>query len=126
MRDFRQLRVWSEAHRLVLAIYQVTASYPKCELYGLTSQMRRSAASIAANIAEGCGRAGSGDLHRFLSTAMGSATELEYFLLLSRDLELVVKEYKELDEQTRLVQRLLGSLVRKVDAGRKASVTRDS
>ena len=126
MRDFRQLRVWSEAHRLVLAIYQVTASYPKQELYGLTSQMRRSAASIAANIAEGCGRAGSRDLHRFLSTAMGSATELEYFLLLSRDLELVVKEYKELDEQTRLVQRMLGSLVRKVDAGRKASVTRDS
>lgn len=121
MRDFRQLRVWSEAHRLVLAIYEVTAEFPKHELYGITSQMRRCGASIAANIAEGCGRAGSGDLHRFLSTAMGSAVELEYFLLLSRDLCLVTNRYDELNEQTRLVQRMLGSLVRKVEAGRKVT-----
>ena len=119
MRDFRQLRVWSEAHRLVLDIYELTAGFPKHELYGITSQMRRSAASIAANIAEGCGRAGNGELHRFLSTAMGSAVELEYFLLLSRDLGLISSGYEELNEQALVVQRMLGSLVRRVDAGRK-------
>jgi four helix bundle protein len=120
MRDFRQLRVWSEAHRLVLAVYKLTATFPKHELYGITSQMRRCSASIAANIAEGCGRVGNGDLHRFLSTAMGSTLELEYFLLLSRDLGLIREGYEKLNEQIRLVERMWGSLVRKVEAARKA------
>lgn len=118
MRDFRQLQVWELAHQLVLAVYKITQEFPKHELYGLTSQMRRCSASIAANIAEGCGRAGSGDFHRFLSTAMGSAVELEYFLLLSRDLGLICHSYDELEPQTRRVQRMLGSLIRKVEAGR--------
>lgn len=118
MRDFRQLQVWELAHQLVLAVYKITQEFPKHELYGLTSQMRRCSASIAANIAEGCGRAGNGDFHRFLSTAMGSAVELEYFLLLSRDLGLIGHSYDELEPQTRRVQRMLGSLIRKVEAGR--------
>ena len=118
MRDFRQLEVWEVAHQLVLRVYKVTQEFPKHELYGLTSQMRRCSASIAANIADGCGRTGNGDLHRFLSVAMGSAVELEYFLLLSRDLGLVCNSYEELNTQTRRVQRMLASLVRKVEAGR--------
>src|SRR5271165_6306704 len=100
MRDFRQLEVWVLAHQLVLRVYNVTQEFPKHELYGLTSQMRRCSVSIAANIAEGCGRTGNGDLHRFLSMAMGSAVELEYFLLLSRDLGLVSDIYEGLNSQT--------------------------
>ena len=118
MRDFRQLEVWEVAHQLVLRVYKVTQDFPKHELYGLTSQMRRCSASIAANIAEGCGRTGNGDLHRFLSMAMGSAVELEYFVLLSRDLGLVSGSHEELNARTRRVQRMLASLIRKVDAGR--------
>jgi|ERR1019366_271935 four helix bundle protein len=121
MRDFRQLAVWEQAHRLVLRIYRLTQDFPKHELYGLTSQMRRCSASIPANIAEGCGRTGNGDLHRFLSIARGSAAELEYFLLLSRDLGLVRDSYIELNSQTQQVQRMLASLIRKVEAGRARS-----
>src|SRR5664279_6311467 len=97
MRDFRQLDVWALVHQLVLKVYKVTQEFPKHELYGITSQMRRCSASIAANIAEGCGRTGNGDLHRFLSMAMGSAVELEYFLLLSQDLGLMGESYDDLN-----------------------------
>lgn len=86
MRDFRKLDVWGKSHELTLAVYRVSNRLPKEELYGLTSQMRRAAASIPANIAEGCGREGDAELARFLRIAMGSASELEYHLLLARDL----------------------------------------
>ena len=112
MRDFRQLEVWEVAHHLVLATYKVTADFPKHELYGLTRQMRRCTLHPS-----GCGRP-NGDLHRFLDIAMGSAFELEYFLVLSRDLGLVSDSYDGLNLQTRRVQRMLGSLIRKVEAGR--------
>ena len=80
------LKVWVKAHEVTLAIYQCTRNFPREEIYGLTSQMRRAAASIAANIAEGCGRRSDAELHRFLQIARGSARELEYHLLLARDL----------------------------------------
>ena len=86
MKDFRTLTVWQEAHQLTLSIYRVTKNFPKDELYGLTSQMRRCSASIAANIAEGCGRRGNAEFARFLQIASGSASELDYHLLLARDL----------------------------------------
>ena len=120
MKDFRTLMVWDRAHGLALLVYKVTQAFPKEELYGLTSQMRRAAASVPANIAEACGRSGSGDFHRFLSVAMGSAVELEYFLLLARDLALVSCEsYESANGQTVEVQRMLGSLIRKVEAARQ-------
>jgi len=78
-----------KAHGLTLAVYKLTKCLPREELYGLTSQMRRAAASVPANIAEACGRSGSGEFHRFLSVAMGSAVELECFLLLTRNLRLM-------------------------------------
>jgi four helix bundle protein len=113
MQDFRNLRVWKIAHELVLAIYKATRSFPKAEVYGLTQQMRRAAVSIAANIAEGCGRGGDADFARFLQIAMGSATELEYQLLLSRDLEyLPVKEHRELEEGVIGVKQMLSSFIR--------------
>ena len=89
MQSFRGLRVWNEAHGLTLAAYRVTRGFPQTERYGLSAQIRRSAASVCANIAEGCGRRGGNDFARFLQIALGSASELEYHLLLAADLELV-------------------------------------
>ena len=86
MRDFRQIKVWAKAHQLTLEIYNITARMPREELYGLTSQLRRSSASIAANIAEGFGRGGNAELARFLQMGMGSAYEVEYHALLAKDL----------------------------------------
>ncbi len=121
MKDFRMLKVWERAHQLTLSVYKLTQRFPKEELYGLTSQMRRCGASIPANIAEACGRSGSGEFHRFLSIAMGSAVELEYFLLLARDLALLSSEcYERGNGQVVEVQRMLGSLIRKVEASREA------
>ena len=78
MKDFRNLKVWEKSHQLALAVYKATSTFPRHELYGLTS--------IPANIAQGCGRSGDAELARFLQIAMGSASELEYHLLLARDL----------------------------------------
>src|SRR5438552_7744673 len=89
MKDFRQLQVWQKAHQLTLTLYRLTASFPHDEIYGLTSQIRRAAVSISANLAEGCGRSGDAELASFCSIACGSASELEYLVLLVRDLKLV-------------------------------------
>ena len=113
------MKVWERAHLLALSVYRLTQGFPREELYGITSQMRRSGSSIAANIAEGCGRSGNGEFHRFLNIAMGSAVELEYFLLLARDLALISSEsYASVNDQTVEVQRMLGALIRKVEAAR--------
>lgn len=86
MQDYRNLEVWKKAHQLTLDVYRVTTTFPKDELFGLTSQTRRAAASIPANLAEGCGRNSNAELNRYISIAQGSANELEYHLLLARDL----------------------------------------
>lgn len=117
MRDFRDLKVWQKAHLLALAVYKATKKFPKDELYGLTSQLRRSAASVATNIAEGCGRSGEAEFARFLHIAMGSASEAEYQLLLARDLRLVNgSEYEPLSRDVIEVKRMLTSLVQKLKA----------
>jgi four helix bundle protein len=89
MQNFRNLKVWQKAHALTLDIYDTSRSFPKEELFGLTSQMRRASASVGANIAEGTCRKGDGEFGRFLHIAIGSASELEYHLLLARDLNLL-------------------------------------
>ena len=120
MKDFRRLTVWERAHTLTLEVYKATATFPREELFGITSQMRRSSASVAANIAEGCGRTGNGEFHRFLNAAAGSSVELEYFLLLSRDLHLLSAEpYEALQHDIVEVQRMLASLIRKVNSARR-------
>lgn len=81
VRDFRKLKVWEKGHALTLSIYTVSQNFPREELYGLTSQMRRAASSIPTNIAEGCGRNSDAELARFMQISMGSASELEYQLL---------------------------------------------
>ena len=114
MKDFRNLKVWEKAHHLTLALYPVTASFPRDEAYGLASQIRRSASSIPSNIAEGCGREGDPEFARFCIIARGSASELEYQLLLARDLKLIQPgDYENLSEQTVEIKRLLTDLVQK-------------
>ena len=117
VKDFHELKVWQKAHQLTLATYQITATFPREELYGLTSQLRRCSASIPANLAEGCGRNGDAEFARFCSIAMGSASELDYRLLLARDLKLInPKDYGELAQRTKEVKRMLGGLLGKLNA----------
>jgi four helix bundle protein len=104
-------------HELTLAVYKATQAFPKDELYGLTSQPRRASSSIPANIAEGCGRGGDAEIRRFLQVAMGSASELEYHLLLAHDLHyLETPKYQALDEQATEVKRMLASFIQKLKA----------
>lgn len=115
MRDFRELQVWAKSHALTLAVYHDTANFPKEERYGLTSQIRRCCASIPANIAEGCGKRSNPEYHRFLQVASGSASELDYHLLLSRDLHfLSTAQYDKLFAALIEVRRMLSSLMVKV------------
>jgi four helix bundle protein len=117
VQSFRSLRVWEKAHRLTLDIYACSKSFPKEETYGLTNQIRRSSASVGMNIAEGCCRKGSAEMSRFLQIAMGSASELEYQLLLAHDLEyLANQEYERLLTSAIEVKRMLSSLMQKVMA----------
>jgi four helix bundle protein len=117
MKDFRQLKVWERSHHLPLKVYVHTRNFPKDELYGLAAQMRRAAASIGANIAEGCGRRGDAELGRFLQIAMGSACELEYHLLLARDLGiLAVSAHEQLLPMVTEIKRMLTTFLQKLRA----------
>ena len=111
--SFKDLIVWQKSHALALKVYRVSASYPKTELYGVVSQMRRAAVSVPANIAEGFKRASRPDKARVLNIAQGSLEELRYFLLLAKDLgyeeDLGVAE--ELDEVARLLDSYRGKIV---------------
>jgi len=111
MRNYRDLQVWSKAHLLTLAAYKSTKGFPKEERYGLTSQIRRSVASIPANLAEGCGRRSDGEMARFVQIAMGSGAELSYHLLLARDLGLLENhDYNALNSGLTEVLRMLSAL----------------
>ena len=117
MQSFEHLRVWEKAHRLTLDVYRSTRSFPREEIYGLTSQMRRSSSSVGANIAEGSCRRGDNDFARFLQIAMGSASELEYHVLLAHDLELLkTLDYQRLSAEAVEVKRMLASLLQKLRA----------
>jgi four helix bundle protein len=119
VKDFRDLQVWHKAHQLTLTVYRLTATFPQDERDGLTTQLRRSSSSIGANLAEGCGRNGDAELARFCSIAMGSASELEYHLLLARDLKLLnAADHTVLADQTTEVKRMLTGLQQKLTADR--------
>ena len=122
MKDFRNLQVWEKGHRLALACYRATNSFPNAERFGLISQMRRAAVSIPANIAEGCGKNGNGEFQRFLTIATGSASELEYHFLLAHDLGYLTEaDYGTLDQSVVEIKRMLAALIKKVEAERLAS-----
>jgi len=112
LKDFKELKVWRKAYDLSLAVYEVSRSFPREEMYGLTSQLRRAAVSIGANIAEGCGRRSDGELVRFLQIARGSASEVEHHLLLALDLKfLQAATHQNIEKRLQEVQRMLTSLV---------------
>ncbi len=117
MRDFRKLQIWQKAHAMVLEVYRTTALFPRSETYGLVSQMRRAAVSIPTNIAEGCGREGEAELGRFMRIAMGSASELEYEILLSHDLGfLAAKENSQLSNAIEEIKRMMTAFSQKLTA----------
>lgn len=112
MKDFRKLKVWEKSHRLTLDIYKIAARMPASERFGLADQMRRACVSIPANIAEGCGRSTDGDRARFFQIAMGSASELDYHLLLARDLEFLSAEvYERASSDLVEVKKMLSGLI---------------
>lgn len=107
-KTFKELIVWQKSHALVLSIYKVTKSYPKDEIYALTSQVRRASVSIAANIAEGYKKKTKGSKLNFLNISEGSLEEVKYYILLSKDLEYITeKEFKDLENQSEEVGRLI-------------------
>jgi four helix bundle protein len=112
MGDYRKLHVWVRAHQLTLDIYVATRTLPKEELFGLASQLRRSASSIPANIAEGCGRNGDAELARFMRIALGSANELDYHLLVARDLDYIEpSRYEQLGRETQEIAKMLATFI---------------
>ena len=115
MQDFRDLKVWQKAHQLVLEVYRLTDGFPKSEQFGLTGQLRRAAASIAANIVEGRGSGSEIQFRRHLRIALASAFEVEYFLLLAGDLKFgdpsaIEKGMEQVAEIRRMLQGLIKSL----------------
>jgi four helix bundle protein len=119
MQDYRELNVWKKAHQLTLEVYRVTGGFPQDERFGLTNQMRRASVSIGSNISEGCGRASSPDLAHFLQMAMGSTSEIDYQLLLARDLGyLPAEDYSPLSASAAEVMKMLAALIKKVRASR--------
>jgi four helix bundle protein len=117
VRDFRKQKVWEKSHLLTLEIYKVTERFPREEVYGLTGQIRRACASIPANIAEGCGKDGDADFARFLQISRGSASELEYHLLLARDLGFLSSDdYQRLSKETNELKQMLTNFIKKLKA----------
>lgn len=115
MQNFKELIVWQKAHSNVLSIYTESKSFPKEELYGITSQLRRAAISIPTNIAEGTGKSTKKDFANYLQTALGSSQEVEYLLLLSFELNFLNdKVYKDINNINNEVKAMLISLIKKV------------
>jgi four helix bundle protein len=116
MKDFRDLKVWDRAHRLTLEVYRATGRFPREELFGPTSQMRRCSASMGANIAEGCGSRGNAEFHRFLQIAGGAGSELDYHILLAHDLHFLAEaDYRKLTADLTELRKMRTSLLQKVD-----------
>jgi four helix bundle protein len=118
LRNFRNLKVWERAHKLTVAVYKASESFPRQEVFGLQSQLRRAAVSIPANIAEGCGRESSLDCAHFFQIAAGSTSELDYELLLARDLSYISDEvYAPLSAEVEEIRKMLSALIRTMRAG---------
>lgn len=115
MRNFEDLEVWQKAHALTLTMYRVTADFPRSEMFGLTSQIRRAAGSVGANLAEGCGRWGEAELARYVQIAMGSASELQNHLRLAKDLDFLSKsDYETAIKQLTSVRQMLTAFLQRL------------
>lgn len=120
MKDFKELEIWKRSHKLTIDIYRATQKFPKEELYGLTSQIRRAASSIPTNIAEGCGRRTNAELANFLNIASGSASEVEYELLLARDMDYINDvQYQLFAKEVREIRSMLSAYMTKVRNAKK-------
>lgn len=117
MRDYQQLEIWQRSHKLTLRVYSLTQTFPKEEIYGLVSQMRRSASSVPTNIAEGCGRNSSKELNKFLVIAAGSSSELQYQFFLSKDLKYISESvFKELFDEIIQIKKMIYSYCERLKA----------
>ena len=115
MKNFRDIKVWHKAHDLTLKVYKITETFPREEIYGLTSQIRRAAASIPTNIAEGSGRNSDAELARFLEIAFGSTSEVEYVLQLSKDLSLLdTSTYERINGEVIEIKRMLATFIKTI------------
>ncbi|WP_165750290.1 four helix bundle protein [Cellulophaga sp. Z1A5H] len=115
MRDYKKYKVWELGHKISSMIYKLTSVFPKEEIYSLTSQMRRASYSIPSNIAEGCGRETDQEFKRYLTITRGSATELEYFLFLVKDLGIINQnDFDKVNENVNRVKRCLNNLINKI------------
>ena len=116
MRDYKKYDIWKLSHFLTLEIYKITEGFPKEEVFGLTSQIRRASSSIGINIVEGCGRGSDEDFKRFLRNASGSAFEVEYILLLSKDLSYISEEkFLELSPKAEELKMKISKLILKIE-----------
>lgn len=120
MKDFRTLKVWEKAHALTLEIYKATEKFPKQEIYALTSQIQRAAVSVPANIAEGCGKDSDAELKRYFLISMGSSSELEYLLLLARDLGYLPEDaFQSMMNDLIEIRKILNAFIQKLKASRQ-------
>jgi len=116
MRDFKKYDIWQLSHAFTLEIYKIRTYFPKEELYGLTSQIRRASSSIPTNISEGCGRNTDKEFNQFLNIALGSANETEYLLILSNDLNYISEEiFKNLEAQINTIKSKIYKLKEKLN-----------
>ncbi len=116
MRDYKKYDIWKLSHLLTLEVYRITESFPKEEIFGLTSQIRRASSSIGINIVEGCGRGSDEDFKRFLRNASGSAFEVEYILLLSKDLNYISEDkFIELTPKAEELKIKISKLILKIE-----------
>jgi four helix bundle protein len=115
MQNYQDLKVWQKSHQFVLAVYQLTNDFPKNEIFGLTSQMRRATVSISANLAEGCGKKSKLDIANFFQISLGSLHETEYYLLLGKDLNYIsIEIFEKRNSEIREIKAMLISLIKKV------------
>ena len=116
MRDFKKYDIWKLSHVFTLKIYELTKSFPKDETYGLISQIRRASSSIPTNISEGCGRSSDKEFNRFLTIALGSASEVEYLILLSKDLKYIDDAlFNSLNEEINIIKKKIYTLKQKLN-----------
>lgn len=116
MRDFKKYDIWKLSHVFTLKIYELTKSFPKDETYGLISQIRRASSSIPTNISEGCGRSSDKEFNRFLTIALGSASEVEYLILLSKDLKYIDDTlFNSLNEEINIIKKKIYTLKQKLN-----------
>jgi four helix bundle protein len=122
MRDFKKYNVWELGHQVTLEMYKLSQQFPQEEIYGITGQMRRAAYSIPSNIAEGCGRGSDAEFKRCLTNSQGPASELEYFIILAKDLgSLVESNYLLINNNVNKVKRSLNNLINKIQRNYKSA-----